>query len=298
MEIHTNKAMNCLVGYVMKIVFVCVLHLMIFVQESFCVVFAQAPDSLFLDDDVESCRLYKENFVYIKNKYEHELFDQKCLFYPAANSKRLIIIFAGALGDHYSMWSWFWKNTEDWNETAYLFLKDENTSWYLGNNKKSLVEDYINIIRHFKSKIGISADQIITVGISMGGYAAIFYAVECRLKGAIVFNPQVDKESAHGNFLVERAEDRWIDLDQMVASAIDIPYISLNFGSFPKDSSAAYKLLDVLKQKNCLTVFRRGLGKGHKDLAFDKKLLETEIWYLENAQQIREDAPTMNYPVK
>lgn len=236
--------------------------------------------------------------AYILNKYECELFGRKSLFFPATNPKRLIISFAPA-GDFYSLWSWFWRNNEDWQDTAYLFLKDANLTWYLGNNDKSLVNDYKEIIEHFIKVNGLSSNNVIAIGGSMGGYAAIFYAVICQLRGAIAFNPQINKVCAtERGFPVIRTEDRWVDLDQLVASAEYVSHISLSYNDFHCDKCAGLKLIDQLQKRNSVTVFRKGLGKEHKELGYDKKFLETEIWYLENAGHIRAEYPTMNYVAK
>ena len=85
---------------------------------------------------------------YIKAKYEHTMFGKEFLFYPAQEPKRLLIFFNGATKNRYMMFSWFWNDKEIWKDTAYLFLKDDTTCWYLGNNEISLIEDFSRIINH------------------------------------------------------------------------------------------------------------------------------------------------------
>ena len=49
------------------------------------------------------------------------------MFYPAKKAVRLVIIFNGATKNRYMMFSHFWNNKEVWPDTAYLFLKDDDT---------------------------------------------------------------------------------------------------------------------------------------------------------------------------
>lgn len=255
-------------------------------------------DLVCIDSDCQSeadealYRIDKGLLDYVLNKYEHELFGRKCLFYPATNPKRLVIVFSGATPG-YNLWSWFWKDTEDWSDTAYLFLRDENKTWYLGDDKRRIVDDYLEIIQFFLTRSSLPSDKVISIGSSMGGYAAIFYAVIRSFKGAIAFNPQVDRASASGSFSVGRAQSCWVDLDTVVASAVETPHVSLNFCSFSSDTLAAYKLLDQLKQKNSVTIFRKGQADTHTTLKYNKKLIETDIWFIENAIDVGIGKPTM-----
>jgi hypothetical protein len=239
--------------------------------------------------------MYEVNhkIAYVKKKYEHTLYGQECLFYPAKNPKRMLISFCGAMKNIYSMWSWFWLDSEDWQETAYLFLKDETFSWYLGNDTKSLVDDYIHIIKYFMDVAQLHKDQVFTVGRSMGGYAAIYYATILGLKGAIALNTQVDKESAITQFSqvsytfgIANTENQWVDLDMVVAQYDKVPSISLNCGSFIRDKLAAHKLLNTLKEKNSLVIFRKTPLLIHSPFGCTKKFIENEINFMEMQEPV------------
>jgi hypothetical protein len=227
-----------------------------------------------------------EKLTYIKKKYELTLFDKQHLFYPATQAKRLVIIFTGAQKNKYAMWSWFWNDEENWKDTAYLFLKDDDFCWYIGNNKKSFIEDYSKIIVHYISAAGLQANQAIAVGSSMGAYGAVLYACLLGLKGAIALNPQVNKTSNEiARYAIQNTEDRWIDLDRFVSSCEQVPCISLIFTYNICDEAASYALIDALKVKAQLLIVRRFPSPHHyvAPLVFSKNFLTEEINYFENS---------------
>jgi hypothetical protein len=225
-----------------------------------------------------------EKIAYVKSKYEHNLFGQSVLFYPASKPKRLLISFCAAgLGPHYSHWSMFWNDNEYWDETAYLFLYDATTTWYLGSHTEPLIENYCAIIKHFVYISSLCPDQVFTFGGSMGGYGAAFYAVKLGLKGTIIYNAQVDKESAFDNFPnLCNLENQWQDLHQLFEKHDKIPLVSIIFHSCIPDTTAAYKLLEVLKKKNTLTIMRKLHLTEHTGIPLSKKTIEQDIDFMEN----------------
>jgi len=226
----------------------------------------------------------KNLIQYVLNKYQHKICNRDCLFYPAKNPKRLLISFNGVAKNKYMMWSWFWKEDENWDDTAYLFLKDDDTCWYLGNNQQSFVQDYSTIINHFIAQCKISNENVFTIGGSMGGYAAIFYATTLGLKGAIAINPQVDRKS--WKLKVRGFDDigrQWRDLQQVVGSSQKIPFISLIYSYHIRDKSAGNILLETLKEKGALTLLRRHNSREHTgDAGITKEFVEGEIRYFES----------------
>ncbi len=71
----------------------------------------------------------------VLKKYEQETFGKRVLFYPASKPSRLVVVFAGANRGHYAMWSWFYRQNEDWSDCSYLFLTEDTDPnrywWYL-----------------------------------------------------------------------------------------------------------------------------------------------------------------------
>jgi len=228
-------------------------------------------------------RLTKAKVNYIKKKYEHTIYKKKCLFYPAKNPKRLLISFCGAVRGIYSKFSWFWRNDENWQDTAYLFVRDDQLTWYLGNNKKDMVQDFANLIRYFMAKCKLKPEQVFVVGGSMGGYGALLYATLLGLRGALLLNPQVNRTCNYANrFAIARSEGRWKDLDAIVAASAYVPSVSLIYGHYAQDQAAGEALVKVLKTKAPLTIIHRHPSPHHGiDTVFSKKFIEREIEYIE-----------------
>jgi hypothetical protein len=221
----------------------------------------------------------KEKIEYIKNKYEHTMCQKQYLFFPATKPVYLFIIFTSAVKNKYEMWSWFWNDAEIWSDTAYLFLKDDDICWYLGNDKVSFVESYSHIINYHIALTGVAQNNVFTIGGSMGGYAAIFYATILGLGGAIAYNPQINKSSNSKKirFALENTGNKWINLDELLALHEKVPAISLLYGAYSKDFAAACDLLHVLKDKKTLVIFRHVDLKGHKGLNITKKYIEGDL---------------------
>lgn len=227
----------------------------------------------------------QEKMCYVLNKYEHKMHGKESLYFPAKNAKRLVIIFAAVKKHVYNMWSWFWKDDENWKNTAYLFLKDDDTTWYLGNNKQSFVEDYCKIITSFIDTSRVPKDHVFTFGGSMGGYAALFYATILELGGAVIYNPQVNKKcnniGSRPRYGIEKAENRWQDLDEVVKKQKKMPRISLVFGSYPHDQCAAYDLIETVKTKTDSLFVMRHITLPNHVIKLTKDFIEKEIAYLD-----------------
>ncbi len=218
-----------------------------------------------------------EKTNYILKEYEVTMLGKQHLFYPAKQAKRLLIFFNGARKNKYIMWSWFWNDKEIWTDTAYLFLKDDDICWYLGNNEKSFIQDYSNIINHYINVCKLTKDKVFTIGGSMGGYAAIFYATLLGLKGAIALNPQVNKiNNDTTRFFIQNTGDKWQDLDVVIRTYPVIPNISLIFGAYPSDQAACYALIDEAKHKTPLLIIRRHPSTHHSGgVGFSREFVES-----------------------
>lgn len=105
------------------------------------------------------------------NKYEQSLFDIEHV-YINNNTETLIVLFAGAI-NKYIMLSWFYNDTRN----SYLFLKDETFNCY--------TKESFNDILSFYSQSYIN---IIYVGLSMGGVAALLHAQNHFTSGLLVID--------------------------------------------------------------------------------------------------------------
>jgi hypothetical protein len=229
-------------------------------------------------------KISKEKINYIKSKYEHTMFGREHIFYPATKAKRLLIIFNGAMKNRYMMFSHFWNDKEKWRDTAYLFLKDDDTCWYLGNDEKSSVEDFSGIINRYIAFCNLDKEHVFTIGSSMGGYGAIFYATILGLGGVVALNPQVDAASNEvTRYDIKNTGSRWRDLNKVIDTYPEAPNISLVFAHNPKDQAAGYVLLEALKNKSRIIIIKRKSSLNHSiaKAVFSKEFIETEIDYLE-----------------
>lgn len=120
-------------------------------------------------------KLSAEQVDYIIKKYECIKFGKPHLFYPAKNPKRLLIVFAGAgAKGQYNLFSWYWRDDENWADVAYLFLRDDDVCWYIGNNEQDFIPDYSNLIRHYINTCKLDNSNVYTIGSSMGGMVQFF----------------------------------------------------------------------------------------------------------------------------
>lgn len=230
-------------------------------------------------------------FAYIKTKYAHTINGRECIFYPAANPKRLVISFGYAIAGRYAMWTWFWRKDEKWTDTAYLFLKDDDLCWYLGNNAKPAFDDYCYMINYFVRLCGVPKDRVYTAGGSMGGYGAILFATILDFKGAIVDIPTVTRDIWQSyqppNTTKIRSQDRWVDLDAVLARYKKVPLISLHHGRNKADVLAAHALMDVIIDRAPLIIYRTTSKSAHSVFTITKASLEADIAYMERYQQTR-----------
>ena len=228
---------------------------------------------------------------YVKKKYEHTLFNKQCVYYPAKSPKRLIINFS-FWGDRYMMWSWFWRQNEDWETTSYLFLKDAAKSWYFGTHDQPLVNDFASIIKHFIKLSGVTPDHVFTIGISMGGTAAIFYATLLGLKGTIVDLPQIIPSiwNIHAQKVAPSVaigpNIAWVDLPRLLTETKNIPHISIHYGNCEADYLGAYQLIDAVKTRKSVFTVRRSLMPGHFGDALTASFIDKEIDYIDTQEQL------------
>lgn len=87
-----------------------------------------------------------------------------------------------------------------------LFVRDRQKCWYLrGVHGES--EDVHSTVAFFQREADrIGVDRIITLGSSMGGYAAILYGHLLHAEQAIAFGPQLFLDKSHRNCL---GDSRW-----------------------------------------------------------------------------------------
>lgn len=228
---------------------------------------------------------------YVRKKYEKQLFGCDVLYYPSIHPKRLVINFSSMSKDRYDRYSRAWDQTEKWDtDTAYLYFKDDNYSYYLGNDNNPLNGVYFKIIKRFMNMNNLSSQQVFTVGGSMGGYAAIYYALALELNGAIVVAPQTTLRATHAHVYrnwekhIINIGKQWTDLDMMIGRFKKIPNIYIEYGHYRSDVLAVESILCEIKhKKESLIIIRKANWEEHTvDTCLSQKTVESVIFFFEN----------------
>ncbi|WP_454742850.1 hypothetical protein [Cupriavidus necator] len=203
---------------------------------------------------------------YILKNYEHKSSHGiHYLQYPASAAKRMIVFFSG-LSTHktYNRYSWYWDPTEKWDgDTAYLFINDLSDRWYVGNADTPTRPAYRSIILNAMKRFDIKADQVYTVGGSMGGYGALLYSIEMNLGGAICVNPQLNIKSAgrhrSGDWLPKIAAcgSNFIDADDLIHLHEKLPPIYLEYCDYEADRDAAHRFLDSVRSRTHFVMIKK-----------------------------------------
>lgn len=227
---------------------------------------------------------------YVISKYEKSIKigdnEYKYLLYPSKSN--ILVVCMSTLSKHiYERVRMLWNNNEEWKYN-YLFISDNNGEageglYYIGDTKEKLVEKYtMDIIEKIKKEQCIS--NIITLGSSMGGYSAIYYALKYDYLGAIAVVPQVNKkvidEYGWQKWKVVSnvvSEGNFPDLVKMISDRVKIPSLFIQYGDYEADIKAADALKEILKDKFGLTIFEKFEEKNHTSQYMTKDLIESII---------------------
>lgn len=229
------------------------------------------------------------NKEYIRGKYGKTVDDCNFVYYPAVRPKRLIINFSSMGKDRFDRYSRYWDETQQWDtDSAYVFFKDDDYKYYLGDDENPKTSIYNRLIKQFLMLNDLTVDQAFTVGGSMGGYAALYYAIIMGLKGAVVCAPQTTLKAmqAHQyrNWLKHARSTgaQWSDLDMLVHSSKKTAFFYIEHGSYDADILAVEALTNELRKKDALVLVRRARWKEHTvDEVLSKHIVEETILYFE-----------------
>jgi len=231
-------------------------------------------------DPVVEHRTTAEHIAYVKSIYEDTMHGIDYLFYPARSPKQLWVLFNGATPGKYTMWSWFWRDDENWDEVAYLFLKDDDIRWYLGSVDEPKTQLYLDIITTVMRDLGLEPSQLCTIGHSMGGYAALYYGLLLGAGSIYVFRPQVTWEAAVTYYSVKKLRDIWVDIDTLVRAQPVIPHLYLQYGEFMPDKLSGKALIDAYTERHGVMIVERTDHSEHLGYHPTKEQIETTIVFL------------------
>ena len=143
--------------------------------------------------------------------------------------KPLIIAFGGLSGNIFQPVFEFKNFLQKNVDCHFIFVKDTNQCWYhkgaigLGNNIENVTQNLKNIIKK------INYSKVVTIGGSMGGFAALLFGSLLNVDGIISFSAQtfIDKENRR---LYD--DDRWSKQIKYVHKNFQKKYFDLSFLEF------------------------------------------------------------------
>lgn len=224
---------------------------------------------------------------YVRNKYKVAMLGVEGVFFPANNPKRLNVFFSSMGKDRYDRYSWFWNENEVWEDTAYLFIKDDSFHYFLGTDEKPMKDSIRKVIEYYQNKCCIDSSKTFMIGGSMGGYSAIYYAFYLRARAAIVLNPQINYKSARMHQFqnweraIRETGSQWYDLEDFVKKYEIKPGIYIEYGNYPADRKACESLVFSLLEEKCHVIVRKEEWNGHTVNALFKESIENAISYFE-----------------
>ena len=241
---------------------------------------------------------------YVRKKYEKNMFFFSHLFFPCTHPCRLIVFFSSMGFDRYDRWSWFFDKTEKWEtDTACLFIKDDTFHYFLGTENSSKIMSIKKLIEYYLNKYGINKNRCYTVGGSMGGYAAIYYASYLGLNGAIVANPQINLKYtiAHKFYNWERqireCGSLFSDLTLFIHKN-EIPNIYIEYGNYFPDRYACDDFINSCIKAKAFLIIRKTDWNEHTVDCLSRFTILNTIFLFENSGFRTDKAPRIkiNHP--
>ena len=161
----------------------------------------------------------KNNIKHVKNSDDDYLIDADDKLKP------LIITFGGISGGIYQPVFEFKRFLLNNVDCHFIFVKDTNQCWYhkgaigLGDTIEDLKINLLNMIET------INYSKIITIGGSMGGFAALLFGSLIKADGIISFSPQtfIDKNNRKIH-----NDNRWPNQINNVQKKFDETYFDLS----------------------------------------------------------------------
>lgn len=172
---------------------------------------------------------------------------------PATVARSLVVSFTGMDHGKFNRWTWYQEWHKQESPHAYCCVKDDRHHFFLNTAEdKNYQQRLINYIKELQHQTG--ARDIITVGASMGGYAAIVYGSWLSAKLTVVSNPLNDLTSAcfHNRELWRRKITEvgayWKDASTVIQQN-GLQRLELLHGRYPADVSAAVNIISAANKR-------------------------------------------------
>jgi predicted esterase YcpF (UPF0227 family) len=193
--------------------------------------------------------------------------------------RRVLIGFSCMRENSFDRWSWYWPEHCAGSDVTFLLFRDNTFRYFLGDETTPYALRVRRYIDRVLADSSLCAKDCVSVGSSMGGYAAAYYGFWMGFRGVIAVNPQVDQASAqmHNYDLWDRkmreAGPRWIDLDRHVFRHPHRPMVFLRHGRYPADESAANALVRALERRRVPYIREFDDSEEHGFAGIDKRRL-------------------------
>lgn len=226
------------------------------------------------------------NSEYVRRKYKVAMLGVEGVYFPARKPKRLLVFFSSMGKNRYDRYSWFWDD-EQWEETSYLFIKDDTFHYFLGTDEKPMKDSVRKVIEYYQNESSITSAETYMVGTSMGGYAAIYFSFYMKVKAAIVANPQITFRATQMHYFrnwerqIREIGTQWCDLDVLTTRSEYKPAIYLEYGDYPADRKGCEALIYSLIEQHCLLIIRKEDWKDHTVNSLFRHTIESAISFFE-----------------
>lgn len=228
--------------------------------------------------------LSKEEIVKVVMDNESDLDGTKYLIYcNDVKPKKMVISFSSMGSLNYSRISWFC-GQKDLDDYIFLFLYDKDNQFYQGANNFDLFK---KIIFRTMSKYDIKKEHVYTVGNSMGGAAAIYYAAVLGLNGAIAANPQYNiiistLHSSPSWTQCMKKSGEFRSIDDILDQVNGLPKVFIECSSYLPDFYAAQEYIKVWSAHGSCIIAQHNRSLEHSTDAPNKRKIISVIDFWES----------------
>lgn len=202
------------------------------------------------------------------DKYKIQQNGVDAIVFCGKQPSRAIISFSSMNPGKYERWSWFYELHNQGSEDLYIILKDDSQRYYLGDDLEAFNLRHYRFFVDILRSNNIETHSVITLGSSMGGYAAIYYGFWLGVKGVIAINPQTTYSAARRHSLqnwerqIRATGAAWVDLDEFIFRFDHSPIVLLEHSSYSADQAAATSLIHAMTEKK-INHYRGFIPGGH-----------------------------------
>ncbi len=214
---------------------------------------------------------------YVLKNYEKVTDGIEYLYYPSEKPKNIMVFFSGySERKTYNRYSWYWDEKEAWDtDTIYLFVRDPENYWY---SECRFLPKLRSALERCVTEVGLSFDDCIFIGGSMGGYGALRYGIELNVGGVVAIHPQLELDATklHHDVTwfnnISHVSDSFVDISTIVNGSL--PKVYLEFGDYEADKIAANRLIKSYDASNGILIVSKHNSSDHVTASPSRSALE------------------------